>query len=111
MIAAAVNILLNYMLIPSYGYKIAAWTTLASYGLLFVLHYLTSRYYLKYDKLKLKSVLPDFVFLIVIFILYFPVNGLPFSYISVLLIKALVFVSASVYLFWKNIKQHLLKNM
>ena len=40
-IAAACNIGLNYMFIPRYGYVAAAFTTLASYTLAFVLH---SRY-------------------------------------------------------------------
>lgn len=40
MVAAAVNILLNLWLIPLYGYVIAAYTTLFSYILYFLLHLL-----------------------------------------------------------------------
>jgi O-antigen/teichoic acid export membrane protein len=43
-IAGGVNIGLNYLLIPEYGYIAAAWTTLASYGLLFILHYINVKW-------------------------------------------------------------------
>lgn len=38
LLAGAANVGLNYWLIPIYGFGAAAWTTLASYVLLFVLH-------------------------------------------------------------------------
>lgn len=47
LIAGAVNVVLNYALIPDYGYGIAAWTTLGSYLLLFALHYLIARVVLR----------------------------------------------------------------
>ena len=46
LIAGVTNIGLNYWLIPPYGFAIAAWTTLASYLLLFLLHYATARFLL-----------------------------------------------------------------
>ena len=46
-IAAAVNYGLNYMLIPRYGYLAAAYTTLISYILLMLLHFLAVRLILK----------------------------------------------------------------
>ena len=42
-----VNIVLNYLLIPRFGYIIAAYTTLFSYILLFVFHYTVIRFILK----------------------------------------------------------------
>lgn len=45
--AAATNIILNYIFIPQYGYVAAAYTTLVSYFLAFVLH---SRYAKKLEK-------------------------------------------------------------
>lgn len=38
-IAAAVNIVTNYFLIPIHGYKVSAYTTLLSYFVLFIYHY------------------------------------------------------------------------
>jgi O-antigen/teichoic acid export membrane protein len=43
-IAGGVNIGLNYLFIPEYGYIAAAWTTLASYGILFILHYINVKW-------------------------------------------------------------------
>lgn len=38
-IAAAVNIGLNYICIPRFGYQVAAYTTLTGYGVLFAVHF------------------------------------------------------------------------
>ncbi|MCR5773744.1 MAG: oligosaccharide flippase family protein [Lachnospiraceae bacterium] len=46
-VAAAVNIILNYYFINRYGYIAAAYTTLAGYFILMILHYLTSVHVLK----------------------------------------------------------------
>lgn len=40
-IAAVINIFLNYLLIPVFGYKAAGYTTLFGYMVLFVIHYIT----------------------------------------------------------------------
>ena len=42
-VAATVNIALNYLLIPVYGYVAAAYTTLFGYMVLFLIHYLLVR--------------------------------------------------------------------
>lgn len=42
-IAAAVNVILNYLLIEKNGYVIAAYTTLITYVIYFILHYFISR--------------------------------------------------------------------
>lgn len=44
--AGVVNVVLNYALIPHYGYTVAAWTTLGSYLLMFGLHYTIARWLL-----------------------------------------------------------------
>ena len=52
--AAGINYLLNALFIPRYGYIAAAYTTLASYLVLMVMHYVTVRFVLKekvYDDL------------------------------------------------------------
>jgi O-antigen/teichoic acid export membrane protein len=40
MIAAVLNIGLNYLLIPIYGYEVAAYTTLIGYIVMFILHFI-----------------------------------------------------------------------
>lgn len=42
-IAASSNIITNYYFIPIYGYKIAAYTTLTSYFILFIYHYFLNK--------------------------------------------------------------------
>lgn len=48
-IAALINYILNYAFIPKYGYIAAAYTTLASYLVLMVMHYVMVRFVLKED--------------------------------------------------------------
>ena len=45
--AAAINIVLNYVMLQIFGYHAAAYTTLASYLLLLVFHFLLCRFHLK----------------------------------------------------------------
>lgn len=40
-IAAVINIILNYILIPIFGYVAAGYTTMIGYGVLFIIHYIT----------------------------------------------------------------------
>lgn len=47
MVAAVCNIILNAIFIPYFGYVAAAYTTLVCYGLLFIAHFIISRYILK----------------------------------------------------------------
>lgn len=49
-IAGGLNISLNYLLIPKFGYIAAAWTTLISYFALFILHYINVKYIIKIDR-------------------------------------------------------------
>jgi O-antigen/teichoic acid export membrane protein len=48
-IAAVLNIILNYLFIPKYGYIAAAYTTLVGYIVLFTLHYNISSKWIKKD--------------------------------------------------------------
>ena len=43
MIAASVNVGLNYYFIPRFGYQVAAYTTLTGYGVLFAVHFIFVR--------------------------------------------------------------------
>lgn len=57
MLATIVNVVLNYLFIPVWGYVSAAYTTLFSYVLLFLFHYLLVKYYFKEKELIKVSVL------------------------------------------------------
>ena len=52
LVCGGLNIGLNYLFIPEYGYSAAAWTTLISYILLFLLNYFTARYFMKENMMK-----------------------------------------------------------
>jgi O-antigen/teichoic acid export membrane protein len=102
-VAVSVNIVLNYALIPLYGFKVAAITTLISYVILFFLNYCTSNFILKYDKLKIKSTFTGIIyvlsaFCITIILLY---NNL--TYNVELLIKILTLIVTSVLMFKRQI--------
>ena len=64
MMAAVVNIILNYFLIPPYGIYGAAIATSVSYGALAVFHYLNARFVSKLEMyLKLTMFIPGFLLL------------------------------------------------
>lgn len=69
-IAAITNLVLNFIFIPKYGYVVAAYSTLASYVLSFVLH---SRYakQLEPDVYPLKSFIRPLVHIMVTIIVYY----------------------------------------
>lgn len=56
--AAGANVGLNYILIPKFGYIAAAWTTVISYFLLFLYHYIIA---LKVSDLRIFNIL-DFIY-------------------------------------------------
>jgi len=75
-IAVFLNIVLNYIFIPKYGYQIAALTTLLSYFILFILHYINTKFILKIKNIiKFKILIP---YLIIAFI-----AGILISYSSI----------------------------
>jgi len=73
-IVAAINIGLNYLLIPKYGYSVAAVTTTFSYLLLMFLNYFTVRYLLKENILHLKMFLLKFIFVLVFYLILFGIT-------------------------------------
>lgn len=53
-LSAAINVVLNIIYIPKYGYMAAAITTMISYFFLFVFHYIITHYILKIKLFELK---------------------------------------------------------
>lgn len=66
--AALINIVLNVLLIPKYSFSVAAYTTLISYFLLFMIHFIISLKYEIRDKYDVKVMLLVFIFSIIIFL-------------------------------------------
>lgn len=70
--AGFINVCLNYLFIPKYGYISAAWTTLVSYIILFLLHYINVKWILKIEIIKIYNMLKQLIcFVIVVFIFEF----------------------------------------
>ena len=57
LLAAMINLVLNYALIPYFGYVAAGYTTLFSYFCLFIFHYRTAKKYEERDIYDLKNIL------------------------------------------------------
>ena len=73
-VAAVLNVSLNYIFIPIYGYIAAGYTTLLSYLVLFILHYIITRYVLKIklyqDSFMFGAIIVTGIFAAVMMMLY-----------------------------------------
>ncbi len=87
LIAGGVNIALNYLLIPRYGYFIAAYTTLISYMLLFLLHYMYVTFKLKYRVIELRKLLLSAFYLIILTGIFMYLKQIISNYVVLLIIK------------------------
>jgi len=99
------NIGLNYLLIPKFGYFAAAFTTLISYCLLFVLHYFNVRYILKIENRVSFWKIVKFSFLPLIGLVIFTVGLIYDLNLTVMLpLKGLSFIIVLlvIYLFFKR---------
>ena len=70
-VACLFNVVLNYILIPLYGYAGAAWANLISHTLLFALNYFTARYLFNESIIKIRIILIDILKLISFISIYF----------------------------------------
>jgi len=105
-IAGSINIGLNYLLIPKYGYQAAAWTTLISYGCLFVLHYLNVKFIIKPERItRLRGLLPNFFGIIGIVFLFYLVRDYVTNYWALVGIKVLILLASVLFLFGRKIKE------
>jgi len=108
-IAAGINVVLNYFFIPIYGYAVAAWTTLFSYFVLFGLNFIYVYFYKGLALIKLTEIFYYFLlFVSFVMIDYMVVFD---SVLPELLFKAtLVFSSVLVY-FYRAIYDLLLSRL
>lgn len=104
-IAGALNILLNYLLIPELGYKVAAYTTLISFFILFLLHYINVKYFIKiYNLVSIKTFFLPTLLLILIVLTYFLITELQLNYWYSLIIRIIIVGILSL-IYFKNIKK------
>ena len=95
--AGAINIGLNYWLIPIFGYVAAAYTTFVSYFLLFIFHFLNAKYILKEKEIiQVGRVLPNLIWVILSVIVFILAN----SYINIFVISLILKVLFVVFIGW-----------
>ena len=101
-IAGSVNIVLNYLFIPKFGYTIAAWTTLISYVVLFVLHYVNVKFKIKPVWLtNLKIFLPPLLIFFLFVTTFAFLTGTLHNYF-ILLISKIILLCFMALLFFKT---------
>lgn len=109
LICGSLNIALNYLFIPRRGYQAAAWTTLASFILLFILNYITAR---RLMAGKVMGFVFKFVILILsilLYVIYFSSNSSDLVWWKDFCIRVLFFILFLILLFiiWrKNIRSN-----
>lgn len=104
--AGAINIGLNYWLIPIFGYVAAAYTTVVSYFLLFIFHFLNVKYILKEKEIiPVGRVLSNFIWVILSVIVFIFVNSCINIFVISLILKVL-FVTFIGWLFFLKEKLH-----
>lgn len=93
--SGALNVLLNFLLIPSYGYFGAAYATVITYVFMLLVKYYFSRneFFIEINFSRLLIVTS------LLFALYFLTNGLDLSMIISLTIKTAILIFVSFYLF------------
>ena len=102
LLAGAINIGLNYWLIPKFGYIAAAYTTLFSYIVLFILHYINARFIVGERVIKLKKILIDFLIIILGTVIYLTLINTINIYLILLLLKSTIFISMLYYFILKS---------
>ncbi len=69
-VAAVINIILNYFLIPVFGYEVAAYTTLFSYIISLVFHYISAKK-LEPEIMNLTNYISEILLVIIITLVYY----------------------------------------
>ena len=103
--AVVLNIGLNYIYIPKYGYEASAITTIISYAFMFIMFYFNAKYFLKYRVINIfiisKIILSYFILLLV----FLYINMIIDNYLVLLFIKFILINSYLIYNYWDNITQ------
>lgn len=106
LIGAVVNIVLNMLFVPSYGYEAAAYTTLFSYALMAIIAWLLNDFWMKFPPLPLGkivlSLLPLFVLTFAFYKLGWETLGMNFGLIAM---KVLVMILFGIVLFFDTLKK------
>jgi O-antigen/teichoic acid export membrane protein len=93
-ISGIVSVVLNYILIPKYGYKFASVSALISYFILFSLHYINVKYILKIKHLiPIRNILKKTIIIFLSIVFYYAFDFVKFDFFIALGIRALLGIS------------------
>ncbi|OLS25559.1 MAG: hypothetical protein HeimC2_18150 [Candidatus Heimdallarchaeota archaeon LC_2] len=104
LIAGISNIVLNSLFIPKYGYIAAAYTTLVSYLILFLITWFVVKFQLNLNPTALWIILKPTILLLILFLVYLLMLNFTNFYILRFIIKILLLAIFSLSLFMKDIK-------
>jgi len=107
LICGALNIVLNWIYLPKYGYAAGAWTTLASFGLMALLTAGLNKFILKQYVPGIKYFLHGIIVFLIGMTLFYFILSQEFSLIIGFLIKALVVAVLIYSLFFREAKEFL----
>ncbi|MCT4619058.1 MAG: oligosaccharide flippase family protein [Marinisporobacter sp.] len=91
-IAGIINIVLNCILIPKLGYIAAAYTTLFSYIILFILHYLNSKYLIKARMISVKIFMKPMIGTVFIILVSYFINRYITNYLVGVFFKLFIII-------------------
>lgn len=105
LLAGAINMILNFIYIPQYGYIAAAYTTVFSYFLMFLFNWITAKYILKQRTTPLALLWKPMVIFSIFIILIILINYLNLNFIFIIFIKILMLIVFSISLFYNESKK------
>lgn len=103
-IAGIVNIILNMVFVPKFGVLSAAYTTLVSYVLLFILHYLYVKYGIKDNTFKVGTIIVPLFYLSIVLILFYAGDFFIINSIVLFIFKVSLVGLSTLLLFYSEIK-------
>jgi len=106
-VAAVVNVALNYFWIPVHGYKIAAWTTLISYGVMVLLSILIYQIYFNNKTIQWSKILRYLLWIVGLAAIAYCLPNLELGLWSNLLLKTAIFAVVSLLLFYNTLQKFL----
>jgi len=104
LVAGCINVGLNYWLIPIYGYIVAAWTTLFSYFILFLLHYVNVKWIIKSNTpVNFKVFIKPLILVGTCYIANYYLAHIEFNYLIILFVRILLIMIFTALFFFKKL--------
>lgn len=102
-IAVFLNIFLNKYLLPIYGYEVAAYTTLISYFVMFILTYTIVKFKFKYKGLPIKLLVKPFILFLCAYIINYFLQFTNHNNYLIFFERLIILIAASIILFRSDI--------